>query len=71
MEEPVRVHSWGYKELDMTKQLPRTLISISFSYLDGKNITFLKGFKERDHTRLLQRGEGKVPAAVDLKEEGI
>lgn len=31
----------------------------------GKNITFLKGFKERDHTRLLQRGEGKVPAAVD------
>ena len=57
-----RVHSWGHKELDMTKQLPRTLISISFSHLDGKNITFLKGLKKeitqdsfREETEMCQQ----------------
>ena len=52
--------SWDHKELDMTKQLPRTHISISFSHLDEKNnITFLKGFKERSHkTPSERRGKG-------------
>ena len=52
--------SWGHKELDMTKQLPRTHINISFSHLDEKNnITSLKGFKERhtaeDYQRIIDR----------------